>query len=298
MSLTNLKGTETERNLGEAFSRELRTNFRYAYFAEVARQAGMDQAADIFEAVARNEAEHARHEFEFLDSIGNTADNIDQAVQGEAQEASRFYPQMADTAEKEGFAEIADFFRRMSRVEAKHEGNFRELLTSADKEVTAEGKTVGHSKVEMAEVMLPAQANPAGFVHGGELMKLMDNAAAVVAARHSHTNIVTASVENIEFFSPVRVGELVTVYGRLIFTSHSSMKVYIEVAAENMFDGHAGKKRKALEAHFFMVALDKNGKATRVPPLILNTEEEEALFQESQERYLEKKKIPLKAPAG
>jgi len=144
--------------------------------------------------------------------------------------------------------------------------------------------------VEMAQVMLPEQANPAGFVHGGELMKVMDNAAGVVAARHSGGNVVTGLVQDIKFISPVRVGDLVIVRGKLTFVSRSSMEVRVEVETESLFGEHTGQRAPALTALFIMVALDLQGKARQVPGMIVSTEEEEKLFNEAQHRYESRKK--------
>ena len=277
-----LKGSKTEAVLLKAFSAEVRVNTRYRYFADAARQAGLEQIADLFEATAGNEAEHARHEFEFLGGSGDVVENLEEAIKGEHAEATRFYREAAETAEEEGFTEIANFFKRMRKVEAKHEKNFRQILTGLEKGGEFEGRTVGHSAVEMAQVMLPNQANPAGFVHGGELMKLMDNAAGVVSARHCRTNIVTGRVEDIVFHSPVRVGSLVIVRGRLTFTSRSSMEVQVRVETEEL---RSGDRIEALTAYFVMVALDTEGRPTAVPSLILATEEEERFFKEGQARY-------------
>lgn len=281
------KGSKTEEVLRKALSAELRQNFEYRYFAEVARQANLPQVAEIFEATAKNETEHARHEYEFLGGAGDTVEHLQQAITVEHEQVVRFYPQAAETAAEEGFTEIADFFRRIVRVEAKHEKNFRELQTGLEKGAVFEGRTVGHSAVEMAQLMLPAQANPAGFVHGGELMKMMDNAAGVVAARHAHSNVVTARVEDIVFHTPVRVGSLVIVKGRLVFTSRSSMEIRVEVETE-----HISQERRvpALTADFVMVAVDVTGKPTTIPQLILQTEEEENLFAAAEERYKARKK--------
>ena len=245
-----LQGTKTEDVLRRAFYRELEVSFRYKYFAEVALRADMPQAADIFEATARNEIEHARHEFGFLRIAGDAAKIIEQAIDGETQEATRFYPEAAEIADKEGFSEIADFFRRMSNVEAIHEKNFRNLLTAMQKGVNLKGNTVGHSEVEMAQVMLPDQANPIGFVHGGELMKLMDNAAAVVAARHSGGSVVTGQVEDIKFILPVRVGDLVIIHSKLTFASRSSMEVQIKVETESLFNGPTRTYNTCFECSF------------------------------------------------
>ena len=281
-----LKGSKTEEMLEKAFTGELRANTNYMYFASVAREAGLEQIADMFLAVAKNEADHAKHESNFLGGAGATKANLELAISREQEEVIRWYPEAAAVAEKEGFAEIADFFHRMSKVEEKHEKNFIELLDTLDKGETFKGKTVGHSAVEMAQVMLPNQANPAGFVHGGELMKLMDNAAGVVAARHCRNNVVLASVENIRFHTPVRIGNLVIIRGKITFTSRSSMEVQIEVEAEDLL---AGRKLHALTAYFIMVALDAKGKPTEVPPLILDTEEEEKLLNEALVRYKTRK---------
>jgi len=282
-----LKGSKTEDVLQRAFAGELRAGASYTYFASVAREAGLEQIADVFLATARNEAEHAEHDFNFLGGAGDIRANLELAISREHEEATKLYPEAAETAEKEGFTEIADFFRRMTTVEANHEKNFRELLATLDKGGEFKGRTVGHSEVWMAQVMLPDQANPAGFVHGGELMKLMDNSAGVVAARHSRTNIVTGSVEDIRFHTPVRVGSLVIIHSRLVFTSRSSMTVLVEVETEDLL---AGIKTPALTARFVMVALDAEGRPSAVPPLILSTEEEEKLFTEARTTYQARRK--------
>lgn len=281
-----LEGSKTEDNLRKALQGELQAHFRYLCFASAAREAGLGQVADIFEATAKNEAEHAEHYFRFLGGVGDTEANLALALEREHEEATELYPQAAQTAEEEGFAEIARFFRRMSKVEENHERNYSNVLEALGKGQTFAGKTVGHSEVYMAQVMLPDQANPAGFVHGGELMKLMDNAAGVVAARHSRTNIVTAMVEDINFHSPVRIGELVLVHARMTFTSRSSMEVQIGLDAESLL---TGTRRQALTAYYVMVALDAQGKSTEVPPLIVTTEEEERLHNEGLARYQERK---------
>lgn len=282
-----MKGSRTEEVLRRAFSQEVQTAARYTYFAAAARESGLEQIAEAFEATAQNEAEHARHEFEFLGGAGDIVENLEQAVASEHAEATRFYREAAETAQEEGFTGIADFFTRMRAVEANHEKHFREMIDGLAKGAVFEGRTVGHSAVEMAQVMLPDQANPAGFVHGGELMKMMDNAAGVVSARHCRTNIVTGRVDDIIFHTPVRVGSLVIIRARLIFTSRSSMEVRVKVDMEDL---RTGEKSPALTAYFVMVALDAAGKATGVPPLLLNTEEEEKLFNEANARYKARKK--------
>ena len=277
-----LKGSRTEDSLRKAFAREVHVHAVYSYFSKAAREAGLNQIADMFLTTAKNEAEHAEHEFKFLGGLGNAAANLKLAIGREHEEASRLYPEAAQIAEEEGFNDIADFFRRMGKVEQRHEDNFKQLIETLDEKKELKGQTVGHSAVEMAELMLPHHSNPAGVVHGGELMKMMDNAAGVVAARHCRSNVVTAMVEDISFHNPVRVGDLVIVHAMMTFASRSSMEVQVEVETEDLF---TGKMLRALTAYFVMVAMDAKGKPLEVPPLIVSTEEEERLFNEALARY-------------
>jgi acyl-CoA hydrolase len=286
-----LKGSRTEDALRKAFAREVHVDSVYTYFAKAAREAGLDQIADIFSATAQNEAEHAEQEFKFLGGLSTTEANLKLAIGREHEEASKLYPEAAQIAEEEGFSEIADFFKRMSKVEKRHEENFNQLIEALHEKKELKGKTVGHSAVEMAELMLPHHSNPAGVVHGGELMKMMDNAAGVVAARHSLANPVTGTVHNIRFLSPVHVGEVVLIHAKLTFVGHTSMEVWVEIDAQNL---GTEERRQAMTAHYIMVATDNKGKPVGVPPLIVITEEEERLFNEGQARYQEVKKQTTK----
>lgn len=278
----DLKGSKTEENLRTHYIKELQAYAKYNYFASAAREEGFDQIADVFFQTAKNEAEHAEHELKLLGEAGNIRENLKLSITGEHNESRNLYPEAAKVAGEEGFTEIAEFFRKMSGVERKHEEKFRELLDSLDKGDSLEGKTARRSSVYMAQVMLPDQANSSGNVHGGELMKLMDSAAGVVAVRHSSLNSVTAMVEEINFHHPVRIGELVLIHAQLTFASYSSMEILVNVETENL---STGKKIKALSAHFVMVALDSNRKPKKVPPLSVCTEEEERLFNEGLMRY-------------
>jgi len=280
--IMRLKGSRTEDSLRKAFAREVHVHAVYSYFSKAAREAGLNQIADMFLTTAKNEAEHAEHEFKFLGGLGNAAANLKLAIGREHEGASRLYPEAAQIAEEEGFNEVADFFRRMGKVEQRHEENFQKLIETLDEKKELKGKTVGHSAVEMAELMLPHHSNPAGVVHGGELMKMMDNAAGVVAARHSQANPVTGMVHNIRFLSPVHVGDLVLIHAKLTFVGHTSIEVRVEIEAEDL---GTGERRQAMMAHYIMVATDSKGKPVAVPPLIVITEEEERLFSEGLARY-------------
>jgi acyl-CoA hydrolase len=281
-----LKGSRTEDALRKAFAREVHVRSVYSYFGKAAREAGLGKIADMFSATSYNEAEHAEHEFKFLGGLEDTAANLKLAIGREHEEASRLYPEAAQIAEEEGFDDIADFFRRMGKVEKRHEENFKQLIEALEEKKDLPGKTVGHSAVEMAELMLPHHSNPAGVVHGGELMKMMDNAAGVVAARHSQANPVTGTVHDIRFLNPVHVGNLVLIHAKLTFVGHTSMEVKVEIDAEDL---NTGERQPAMMAHYIMIATDKKGKPIGVPPLIVITEEEERLFSEGLARYQEVK---------
>lgn len=150
-----------------------------------------------------------------------------------------------------------------------------------------DNKRIQDSAVVMAIVMLPHQANPAGNVHGGEIMKLMDNAAYVVAHRHARANVVTARVDELTFHHPILVGNLVTCHAHLTFVGTSSMEVAVVVEVEDLYKEFSQKC--ALSAYFTMVALNAGGHPLKVPVLELTTEEEVIQFGEGKKRYGEHK---------
>jgi acyl-CoA hydrolase len=123
--------------------------------------------------------------------------------------------------------------------------------------------------------MQPQDANPSGNIHGGVIMKLIDNAAGVVAIRHARSNVVTASID------PVYIGDLVTLTASLNMVGRSSMEIGVRVDSEKMT---SGKILHTASAYLTFVALDKNGKSIEVPPLILDSEEEIRRHQNSQMR--------------
>lgn len=136
----------------------------------------------------------------------------------------------------------------------------------------------------LAQMVLPMQANPAGNVHGGEIMKMMDSAAGVAAQKHAHTNCVTARVEELNFKKPILVGELVTCKSQVIYAGHSSMEVFVTVESEDLI---TDKRQIALTAFFTMVSLDKNGKPSEVPELLYDDDNayETKLYREGEKRH-------------
>lgn len=125
-------GTKTEKNLMEAFSGESQARNKYTYFANIAQREGYDQIAEIFLKTARNEQEHARIWFEELGKLGNTAENLLQAAEGENYEWTDMYDRFAKEAEEEGFKDLAARFRRVGAIEKAHEERYRALLNNIE----------------------------------------------------------------------------------------------------------------------------------------------------------------------
>lgn len=144
-------------------------------------------------------------------------------------------------------------------------------------------KPLAESFVVMSQIMLPSQANFEGNIHGGEVIKLMDTCAYAAARLHAQTNIVTARVDEVEFFKPIYIGEMVICKAQLIFVGRTSLLVSATVDVQNLDSGEP--PQQALHAYFTMVALDKEGRPTPVPPLIINTPEERKIFDEGRKRY-------------
>ena len=126
------KGTETEKNLAAAFAGETQARSKYTYFASVAKKEGYEQIAAIFAATADNEKEHAKMWFKELQGLGNTAENLESAADGENYEWTDMYAGFAETAEKEGFPELARRFRLVAAIEKTHEERYRTLLKNIE----------------------------------------------------------------------------------------------------------------------------------------------------------------------
>lgn len=146
-------------------------------------------------------------------------------------------------------------------------------------------KQMKDSFVTMSQLVLPMQANPAGNVHGGEIIKIMDSAAGVASQKHAHTNCVTARIEEINFKKPIHIGELVTCKAQVIYAGRSSMEVFVTVESEDLI---TGEKQIALTAFFTMVSLDKNGKPSQVPQIDYENANayEKKLYKEGEKRYI------------
>lgn len=138
------------------------------------------------------------------------------------------------------------------------------------------------TKLIMSQVMLPSQANVAGNVHGGEIMKLMDTAAGAVARKYARCNVVTARVDELQFHRPIFVGALVTLTATVAYVGRTSMEVVVTVDVEDLESD--SEPIQALSAYFTMVALDRNGRPRAVKPLVPETEEEKILYETVKKR--------------
>ncbi len=146
-----------------------------------------------------------------------------------------------------------------------------------------DGKKVSESIVTTAQLMNPENANPAGNVHGGDIMKLIDTAGGVAASRHARAHTVTASIDRIDFHHPVFIGDFLILKASVNFVGKTSMEVGVRVEAENII---TGEKRHTGSAYLTFVALDANKRPMPLPPLMLETDVDKHRNAEAAERRL------------
>ena len=137
--MSKYAGTKTEKNLMEAFAGESMARNKYTYFASVAKKAGYEQIAAIFQETADQEKEHAKMWFKEFHGLGDTAQNLAWAAEGEHEEWTDMYARMADEAEAEGFTELAAKFRLVAKVEASHEARYNQILKNVQNGTTFKG---------------------------------------------------------------------------------------------------------------------------------------------------------------
>ena len=153
-----------------------------------------------------------------------------------------------------------------------------------------QSKSQKESKAEMLVRMFPTNANPAGNVFGGEILKQIDTIAGIVAQRHCQSNAVTASIDRVDFHKPVFVGDVLILNGKITYVGKTSMEIEVKVEAENLPTGqitHTGT------AFVTMVALDEKGHPTRIPSLKLETSEEKEQFEKGKLRMEQRKKTKI-----
>ena len=168
----NLKGSKTEQNLMAAFAGESQARNKYSYFASVAKKEGYEQISAIFQKTADNEKEHAKMWFKALGELGNTAQNLLHAAEGENYEWTDMYATFAKEAEEEGFVELAAKFRMVAAIEKSHEERYRKLLNNvevqavfAKSEITMwECRNCGHLMMgKAAPELCPVCAHPKAY---------------------------------------------------------------------------------------------------------------------------------------
>lgn len=170
--MNKYSGTQTEKNLRMAFSGESEARNKYTFFASKAKKEGYKQIAALFQKTADNEKEHAKLWFKELNGIGDTAENLKSAAEGENYEWTDMYAGFAETAEEEGFPELAARFRLVAEIERHHEERYRALLKNVEMaEVFAksevkvwECRNCGHIAVGMkAPEICPACSHPQSY---------------------------------------------------------------------------------------------------------------------------------------
>lgn len=129
--------------------------------------------------------------------------------------------------------------------------------------------------------MMPMDANVSGNVFGGTILRLVDEVASIVAFKHSRTNVVTASIDRMDFLAPVYIGDLLRLIASINYAHKTSMEIGVHVETENPLSGQI---RHTGTCYLTCVALDKNGRPTSVPPLILETEVEKRRWADAQAR--------------
>lgn len=148
--------------------------------------------------------------------------------------------------------------------------------------------TVAASKVTLTELMLPSHSNFSGKIHGGYILKLMDQIAFACASKYSGCYCVTASVDTVNFLNPIEIGELVTLKASVNYVGNSSMVVGIRVTSENI---QTGKVKHCNSSYFTMVAKDEMGNNTKVPQLTITNSEEVRRFFDALRRINQKKNL-------
>lgn len=156
-------------------------------------------------------------------------------------------------------------------------------------------KRAADTATEMVQVVLPNDANQLGFVLGGTVMHLIDIVGAVAAHRHTRSQLVTASVDGIEFLHPIKVGDLIMVKSRVTCTFNTSLEVQVEVFSEETL---TGRRQLTSRAHVTFVTVDEEGKRRPVPPLLIETDEDRRLCEEARARRAERLKRRAREPGA
>jgi uncharacterized protein (TIGR00369 family) len=154
--------------------------------------------------------------------------------------------------------------------------------------MTMEGRPVSHSRVEMTHVPLPYEANPLGTVHGGVIMRLVDEAGAVAAVRHAKRQCVTAAIDSMTFLAPAKVGSLLILKASVNLAGTTSLEAGVRVEMEDLM---TGRRVHISSAYIVYVALGDDGRPCPVPPLIPETDEDRRRMSEAAKRKAHRQRI-------
>ena len=142
-------------------------------------------------------------------------------------------------------------------------------------------KSIRASRISIAQLMHPEHANNLGNVHGGWIMKLVDEAGALACMRHAQRRVVTVAIDSMVFRQPIRIGDLIILNAEVTYTGRTSLEAEIQVQAENPI---TGERTHTNTAYLVYVALDDDGNPIPVPPLKAETEEEKQKMEQANER--------------
>jgi uncharacterized protein (TIGR00369 family) len=146
---------------------------------------------------------------------------------------------------------------------------------------TDTAKPVRDSRITLSQLMHPEHANLLGNVHGGWIMKLVDEAGALACMRHAQRKVVTVAIDSMVFQQPIRIGDLIILNAEVSYTGRTSMEAEVHVQAENPI---TGERTHTNTAYLVYVALDDEGRPTSVPPLLAETEDEIRRMEKAKER--------------
>jgi acyl-CoA hydrolase len=152
-------------------------------------------------------------------------------------------------------------------------------VNSPDRQLA--GKLSSESVTEMVQVVLPNDANPLGFMLGGSVMHLIDIAGAIACHRHARSRVVTAAVDDLVFLHPVKVGDVIILHARVTCTFTTSLEVQVDVFSEEAL---TGRRQLTSRAFLTFVAIDEHGAKVAVPPLLLESEDDERICREARAR--------------
>ena len=143
------------------------------------------------------------------------------------------------------------------------------------------GKKVSESEVISEVIVLPGDTNMFSDLYGGRLVEWMDNIGSITAFKHSRKKVVTGSIDNLFFLSPIKLGYIVHLHSFVTYTTRSTMEIEIDVSSENV---NTGSNNVTTRAYFTYVAIDENGHATDIPEIVPENDNEKQKFEEGKKR--------------